>query len=777
MAERSGMGISPPRAPSIGADCSESDRGDAVHPCARAARGACSPRAARSSWTPGSTPVARRTTSSSCASLARRTASVGRSTPSSPRRVRSASATRSSRISNSARPSTSSTRSPAPIPTHRIARARRQRSRTHALFAKTLFIDPTEDELEDFSRRRSSCTRRRSRRIRRRTARARGTFVVLHPTRAEVLIGGTFYAGEIKKSIFTVMNDRLPLEGVLPMHCSANIGDDGRRRDLLRALGHGQDDALRRSRALADRRRRARLGRQRHLQHRGRLLREGDPAVADGGAGDLQDDAHVRDDSRERRRGRARACSTSTTPRRPRTRAPPTSSSGSPNALPDEAGGPSELGHHADGRRVRDPAADRAADAGPGAVLLPLRLHREARRHGDRRHRAAADVLDLLRRAVPAAAARGLRADARREARRARGRPSGSSTPAGRAGRSARASGCRSRRRATLLHAALSGQLDGVEYRTDDVFGFEVPARVPGVDAKLLDPRSTWRDPGAYDRKARELAAMFRDELRDVRRRRAAAGRGRRSARLSRGTPPGASGAGVAAVRYRATKWMRSTTSSSSAPVAQGCARRSRRTTRARTWAMVSKLHPTRSHSGAAEGGINAALGNAGRRRARRTTPSTPSRARTTSATRTRSRSYAGRRPATSTSSSTGARSSRAATTGGSRSGRSAPRDRRAPSTPPTSPATSSSRCSTSRSAGARSPVYEEYFAWQLVDQRRPLPGRHLLGSAERRAQGARRQDRRCSRRAARGGSTARRRTRTRAPATGWRWRSVPASR
>ena len=54
-----------------------------------------------------------------------------------------------------------------------------------------------------------------------------GTFVVLHPTRQEVLIGGTFYAGEIKKSVFTLMNDRLPLEGVLPMHCSANVGADG----------------------------------------------------------------------------------------------------------------------------------------------------------------------------------------------------------------------------------------------------------------------------------------------------------------------------------------------------------------------------------------------------------------------------------------------------------------------------------------------------------------------------------------------------------------------
>src|SRR5262249_24072744 len=53
------------------------------------------------------------------------------------------------------------------------------------------------------------------------------TFIVLHPSRSELLIGGTYYAGEIKKGIFTGMNDRLPLDGALPMHCSANVGPDG----------------------------------------------------------------------------------------------------------------------------------------------------------------------------------------------------------------------------------------------------------------------------------------------------------------------------------------------------------------------------------------------------------------------------------------------------------------------------------------------------------------------------------------------------------------------
>src|ERR1700730_5229749 len=53
------------------------------------------------------------------------------------------------------------------------------------------------------------------------------TFVVLNLARRMVLIGGTRYAGEIKKSIFTALNYLMPEEGALPMHCSANVGSDG----------------------------------------------------------------------------------------------------------------------------------------------------------------------------------------------------------------------------------------------------------------------------------------------------------------------------------------------------------------------------------------------------------------------------------------------------------------------------------------------------------------------------------------------------------------------
>lgn len=53
------------------------------------------------------------------------------------------------------------------------------------------------------------------------------TFVLVNFARRIILIGGTKYAGEIKKSVFTVMNYLLPLRGVLSMHCSANVGADG----------------------------------------------------------------------------------------------------------------------------------------------------------------------------------------------------------------------------------------------------------------------------------------------------------------------------------------------------------------------------------------------------------------------------------------------------------------------------------------------------------------------------------------------------------------------
>ena len=60
-----------------------------------------------------------------------------------------------------------------------------------------------------------------------------------------------------------------------------------------------------------------------------------------------------------------------------------------------------------------------------------------------------------------------------------------------------------------LLNAALDGSLKSAEFRKDPNFGFEVPVAVPGVDSSILDPRGTWADPAEYDRTAAKLVDLF----------------------------------------------------------------------------------------------------------------------------------------------------------------------------------------------------------------------------------------------------------------------------
>ncbi len=60
-----------------------------------------------------------------------------------------------------------------------------------------------------------------------------------------------------------------------------------------------------------------------------------------------------------------------------------------------------------------------------------------------------------------------------------------------------------------LLSAALNGEFAGMPMRTDPHFGFAVPLKVEGVDDRMLDPRQTWSDTRAYDAQARKLVAMF----------------------------------------------------------------------------------------------------------------------------------------------------------------------------------------------------------------------------------------------------------------------------
>jgi phosphoenolpyruvate carboxykinase (ATP) len=60
-----------------------------------------------------------------------------------------------------------------------------------------------------------------------------------------------------------------------------------------------------------------------------------------------------------------------------------------------------------------------------------------------------------------------------------------------------------------MISAALEGKLDQVDYQPHPVFGVLMPASCPGVPAEILNPRSTWKDPAAYDSKSKDLAQQF----------------------------------------------------------------------------------------------------------------------------------------------------------------------------------------------------------------------------------------------------------------------------
>jgi phosphoenolpyruvate carboxykinase (ATP) len=378
----------------------------------------------------------------------------------------------------------------------------------HALFAKTMFITPPPEDLAAFEPQAVVLHAPGLEADPGEDGTRSGTFIVLHPSRCEVLIGGTFYAGEIKKSIFTLMNDRLPLEGVLPMHCSANVGDDGRVAVFFGLSGTGKTTLS------ADPERQL-IGDDEHgwgdagvFNVEGgcyakviRLSAEAEPeifattrrfgtilenvAVDESGRLDLDDDLKT-----ENTRAAYKLEQIS-------------------NALSTkQAGHPSNV-------------VFLAADA--FAVLPPIaRLSHEQARYwflsGFTAKLAGTEIGVTEPKPTfstcfaapflpqrPAVYARML------GEKLARHRPQVWLVNTGWTGGPA-GEGHRMPIQATraLLHAALDGRLEDVEYRVDEVFGFEVPVSVPGVDDGLLDPRSTWHDPAAYDAQARELARMFR---------------------------------------------------------------------------------------------------------------------------------------------------------------------------------------------------------------------------------------------------------------------------
>jgi len=97
----------------------------------------------------------------------------------------------------------------------------------HSLFARNLFIRCSPEELSDHKPGFTVIHAPAFRAIPEIDGTASDVFIVINFSKRMVLVGGTSYAGEVKKSIFTILNYLMPPQNVLPMHCSANVGTNG----------------------------------------------------------------------------------------------------------------------------------------------------------------------------------------------------------------------------------------------------------------------------------------------------------------------------------------------------------------------------------------------------------------------------------------------------------------------------------------------------------------------------------------------------------------------
>ncbi|HQS95555.1 MAG: phosphoenolpyruvate carboxykinase (ATP) [Novosphingobium sp. 17-62-19] len=110
----------------------------------------------------------------------------------------------------------------------------------HNLFIRTLLVRPTADELAAFVPEYTIIDLPSFRADPERHGCRSETVVAVNFTEKLILIGGTAYAGEMKKSVFGILNYLLPVKGVMPMHCSANVGPDGKTAVFFGLSGTGK---------------------------------------------------------------------------------------------------------------------------------------------------------------------------------------------------------------------------------------------------------------------------------------------------------------------------------------------------------------------------------------------------------------------------------------------------------------------------------------------------------------------------------------------------------
>ena len=338
------------------------------------------------------------------------------------------------------------------------------------------------------------------------------SFIFVNFGKKLVLIGGTSYAGEIKKSIFSIQNYTLPLQGVLSMHCSANVGAGGDTALFFGLSGTGKT-------TLSSDPVRQLLGDDEHgwsetgvFNFEGgcyakmiKLSPEAEPQIyaTTRRFGTILENVVMDPDTRELDLD-DQSLTENTRGSYPLDfidNAILTGTAGHPTNIvmltadaygvlppiarltPDRA-----MYHFLSGYTARVAGTEKGVTEPKavfstcfGAPFLPLNPNVYARMLGEKiaTHKARVWLVNTGWTGGPYGVGTRMKIAHTR----------------------------------AMINAALAGQLDQAQYRTDPIFNVEVPTSCPGVPEEVLDPRKTWPDGKAYDEQATKLATMFVDNF------------------------------------------------------------------------------------------------------------------------------------------------------------------------------------------------------------------------------------------------------------------------